>query len=511
MAPVISGSEVSGELHRDAVFGVGRYARMVGGGVRADRVGAVEIAEAAVEFGWTWAWADVADFAARVGWDSVSGSGGSAVEWQTGLGVAQPKAWVFGNADHVDGVIVTVADTDADDRDVGRSVAAAFHEVSVGLWSLWRRPTGSRVATKFGESWAFPNVVIGLTTSARSVDMWLISPAEQQRAADLEQRAESEFTESPSWQDYLHTVSTLIRTDPLAWTPLDMARVFTAVGLPCGGQDEHTDVWAAERGTELLTAVRTTDFERRFAYGDLRALHLRNTLPQQVIDTAFRSTLTACVQVLGTPSFVGGPPASATWRRPAVTITVSRDTDTRFGILDVQIEPTAARENETYYYCRWDDTWKPSERWRIRPEASTRRPDLRDMCYPHSPEATDWETFDDYLSTAFASLAADLPALAPYATSVVWVILAEGDEAFIAQGWFETTRARVETHEDGQIVFRDYPPGRSAAEQITAITTEALHAAADSPQQLRYYAFATPADQRLLDLHLGITATRDQG
>jgi len=132
------------------------------------------------------------------------------------------------------------------------------------------------------------------------------------------------------------------------------------------------------------------------------------------------------------------------------------------------------------------------------------------MLYPHSPQAADWQTLDDYLTTAFGSLGADLPALAPYATSVVWVIMAEPGEGFVAQGWFATTRSRVETHEDGQIVLRDYPPGRAAAEQITAITIEALHAAADSPQQLRYYAFAT-SDQRLLDLHLGITEIPDHG
>ena len=128
-------------------LGVGRYARTVGGGVRVDGAGAVEIAEAAAEFAWTWGWRDIVDFAAQRGWERVSETGGSALELLTGIGVAQPTAQAFGDADRVDGVIITVADTDDVERDARPSLAAAFHEVSAGLWSRWRDPTGTRVAT----------------------------------------------------------------------------------------------------------------------------------------------------------------------------------------------------------------------------------------------------------------------------------------------------------------------------------------------------------------------------
>ncbi|AFU02951.1 hypothetical protein AW168_33215 [Nocardia brasiliensis] len=64
------------------------------------------------------------------------------------------------------------------------------------------------------------------------------------------------------------------------------------------------------------------------------------------------------------------------------------------------------------------------------------------------------------------------------------------------QGWFSPTRARVETIENGPLVLRDYPPGRTSGQQIAE---NALHATGNSPEQLRYYAFTTDQPRQLWD------------
>ncbi|WP_433725916.1 hypothetical protein ACQP0C_31695 [Nocardia sp. CA-129566] len=134
----------------------------------------------------------------------------------------------------------------------------------------------------------------------------------------------------------------------------------------------------------------------------------------------------------------------------------------------------------------------------------------RRMWFPSDPKATDWESFDRNVQRLFASLAADLPMLHPHATGIVWVIVPADEQGFVAQGWFEATRSRVETIEGGEIVFRDFPPGVAAAEEINAITRAAVRVAAETPNGLRYYAFGTAKPQRLMDVRLGLADSVDR-
>ncbi|MFE3955850.1 DUF6301 family protein [Nocardia sp. NPDC059091] len=137
-----------------------------------DRAGAAEIAEAAKRFDWTWTRANVERFVADVGWGEPEDSAAEAVwlESVTGVLVNQPRAHVFGTDGRVDSVVVTVADMV---DEVGPMVAAAFHQVLMGVWTRWNAwnpPTERTVLAEFGASRDFSNVVVGVRMGKPHVD-----------------------------------------------------------------------------------------------------------------------------------------------------------------------------------------------------------------------------------------------------------------------------------------------------------------------------------------------------
>ncbi|WP_225726935.1 MULTISPECIES: DUF6301 family protein [unclassified Nocardia] len=476
--------------------------------VRVDRSGAVEIAKAAMEFDWTWTRSDLADFIVRVGWSDPlpSNSTASAFESWTGLDVESPLARFSGDDQRIDHIVVTVADTgEGDGRDVGPDLAVALQQVSTGLWSLWGEPTGVRVSDESGFSWTFPNLVVGLTLGARSVDLWLICPAAQERIIEYERHAVTTFAASTSWQTCAAAIAVLAQADPGTWSADDVDDVFTELGWT-GTRADEFGVRTAESGAISVDATPSTPYQRRFGFGDFRNLRLRNRLPQKMIDIAYTAALEICIRLLGTPSLVGGPDAFTTWRRTANTLTLSRSQ----AWVMFEVRPTEATENEDASDCEWDDGWEPAQYWSVRPDVTIGRDDIDGMWHAPTPTVTEWDSFDSNLSRLFASIGADLPLLSRFTNTIVWVIMAEGITGFVAQGWFSARRNRVEVIEHGDIVFRDYPPGRAGTEQIAEITMAAVRTAADSPRQLRYYAFATKNPQHLWTFRLGITESPDE-
>ncbi|MFQ6397553.1 DUF6301 family protein [Nocardia sp. KC 131] len=459
----------------------------MGAAIWVDRQGVSEMAKAAREF--------------EEGWTRLGVEGLLAQVW--------PNARISGTDDRVDHIVIVVADArELDEGDCRPALAAALHEVSTELWRLWDEPSGVRVAAETGASWTFPKIVVGVTVGERSIDLWLINPAEQRRLADIEQRAVAEFITSKEWTTVVAAVAVLAQADPDTWSRTDMGRTFGVVGWTL--EEDESGTVRANSGAASLGALRSSEFQRRYGYGEFQSMWLMARLPAQVLDLAYTAALAECVQILGTPSFVGGPNAFATWRRSATTLMLSRSARLGTGLLEMDLLPTEAKENADYSNAKWDEDWEPLECWRIRPDDTTSRADIDGMWLASDPKATDWTSFDRNVQRLFSSLATDLPVLHPYATAIVWVIVPADEQGFVAQGWFEATRSRVETKEGGETVFRDFPPGVAAAEEIIAITQAAVRVAAEAPDGLRYYAFATAKPQCLMDFRLGLADSVDR-
>ncbi|WP_159080785.1 DUF6301 family protein [Nocardia suismassiliense] len=483
--------------------------------MRVDRTGAVEIAELASQFDWSWTQSDIPELITLMGWGQPkpSKSEVGVLDSSTGLDVDQPIVRFSGSDGRLDHIIVTVgtvsADPGVEDRDVRSDLAAAFHQVSIGLWGLWGAATGIKVSTKAGLCWTFPTLGVGLAVGATTIELWLIAPAEQRRVAELERGQAATFEASGTWIDYAAAISVLVQADPGAWSDADLNQVFAQLGWTVSAESGPSGTLRADAGQVSLSAARSTEYQRRRGYGDYASLRLRTILPSTVVDIAYAAALAACARSLGPPSFVSGPGAIVTWRRHDTTLMLSRDLSRGSGALVVELSPTAAMENEIAFYSEWSEDGVPGEYWRVRPDRTAERTDLEGMWFPGTRDADDWDTFNSNLGEVFISLGEDLRVLGPYAPSITWVITADGADGFIAQGWFSPTGSRVETLEGGEIVFRDYPPGRDGAEQILRITRAALRTAVDAPHSLRYYAFAQ-APQQLWDFRLGIAESRDE-
>ncbi|MFI6865888.1 DUF6301 family protein [Nocardia sp. NPDC050406] len=475
--------------------------------MRVDRDGAREIAEAAKLFDWTWTLSDVERFGAGFGWSEPARSETDGqFELATGLAVERPRARIVGTDGRIDRIVVTIADTLDAEADPGPAVAAAFHRLTLGVWQRWEPPTEWTVLAEFGNGWVFPNVVIGVVPQERSVELWLAAPAERERVSAREQHAITVFTSSEEWRRCAAAISSLAHADPGSWSRAEMEGVLAAIGWPPVTTSEP-EALRAKSDSSSLWVTRSDDDDRRYRFGEYRSVRLSHRVPENVLRIAYLTALDLCVRELGAPSFVGGPGALATWRRGPVTVTLSRRLAwLGSGSLELALRPTEATENEDYTWSEYDEQWEPAFRWRVRPDRDADRSDISGMYFPGAPRSRDWDDFEERLDDVFGSLGADLPVLFRFATTIVWVITQETDPGFVAQGWFSGTEARVEVRDasDGEIAFYDFPPGRAGAEQVVALVKAAVRAVVDTPERLRYYAFASSKPQQLWDLRLGL-------
>lgn len=483
--------------------------------MRVDRAGAVEIAEAAKKFEWTWTRENLERFAADLRWGELQDSESEEVwlESVTGVLVNRPRAQVFGSDGRVDYLVVTVADMTDDAAEPGPTVSAAFHHVLMGLWTPSGPPAERTVLARFGASWVLDDVVVGVRMGERSVELCLIAPAERNRVLGLQSEAIEEFTSSARWGAGAQTISQLAQADPGDWSRVAMECIVDAIGWERDLEAE-AEYGALRSESELgsLWIGRSSANDHGYGFGEYHSADLSLSFPEAVMRIAYLTALDLCVRELGEPSLVGGPHAFATWRRGPITLTLSRRTY-GWGSGEVQLEltPTQAAENEDYTYSKYDELWEPSYWWRVRPDRNADRSDVIGMYTPGEQLLTEWEQFDRRLESVFGSLGADLPYIFRFAATLVWVITSVSDTRFIAQGWFSADECHVETYEAGEIVFRDFPPGRSGAEGVTGIVKSAVREAVDSPEQLLHYAFVPSAPQQLWDFRLGLARdTREE-
>lgn len=257
----------------------------------------------------------------------------------------------------------------------------------------------------------------------------------------------------------------------------------------------------ADRDGWCWMASGCAQWEREY-FGEFKKLTVKRRVAASRVAASttgeeYRQLLAAAVEVLGPPGIVGGPDAVARWRRPDVTMTVSRRIFCGKGEVKLSIVPTEPTEDNEYLMARGDPTYEPSEHWYVRPVPGSANDKALNgmMFYPH-PSVADWAELRERLRTLFGSLAADLPVLRPYVSDIVWV-LAHLNGDWLAQGWFNPDEVHLELAPSGTKL--DLPPGLDNGVQVAEATVEALRTAAGSPSELRYEAFATGRQIAYLD------------
>lgn len=457
-----------------------------------DRVWAVETAEKAREFDWDWTRAGVDRFLESV--DAV--------------------ARVSGTDERIDYAVITIADTpgvaEANTRQLN---AHALHLVGTGLRTLLGDRHGTRVGAVAGTRWSFPKVVIGVSSNGRAVELWLMNPVEHERIAALERQEITDLMSAPAWTAFIDAIPVLANADPGAWSRSDVVRMIAVAGWPVEVVEQGMPAaLAAEFGAASLNAMSTMNHQLCHGYGEFQFLWLRHRVSEETSGPVYAAALEVCAQVLGTPSFVGGPRTFATWRRADTTVTLSRQLWEGSGCVQLELVPTRAREHEERARAAANSGWVASESWRARPESDSGDADLDGLWRAPTRRALEWDLFDRFADDLFTSLGADLLLLRPYVCMVAWVIVAGEPASLVAQGWFDAREYLVETWEGGEKVYREYVPGRAGGWQIAEVVGRVARAVVDSPERLRYWAWAFDHDgnDRLWDFRLGITYSPDQ-
>ncbi|MFE6919668.1 DUF6301 family protein [Nocardia sp. NPDC057663] len=503
---------------------------------------AVGIARAAAEFEWTWTADDIGRFARRVGW-TVSAPAADPdrsptyVECRTFLQVNEPEAtFAIGAEGGVD--VAWLGVTDVRPARQGPVPAVVFEEFVDRFRSVFGEPSSRSDNPGYTPAvdWGLPTVVITLTRDD-AVYLRLAKPRDPEPVS-TENRVDELLTgltdRARAGAEFADRIAIVLAADfgrgfgPIrvpgpgperqprpekrwepgadvvgSWSRTEILRLCHDLGwtLEANTYDEHAD------GPHLLSLLvsKVSDYQKRFGYGEYVALHLNQYLPDNAVDDAFRLALRECVRLLGTPHLVGGPDAFAKWRYTDTTIELSRD----FGLLGavmLSVRPSHAyewEEGRDQEYGEYGEDWV-GKLWQLQPDVDLTYALGGSMYYPEPP-AEDWEELGWNLEQVFASLAADLPVLDPFATEVGWAIKRTRGAEAIARGWFAPQGGMLEVARDGVWEQQLYPSGAEAGRAIAAATIAAIRAGgAKSPRELTVTAQATRPPQRLNDIRFGI-------
>ncbi|MEU0539158.1 DUF6301 family protein [Nocardia sp. NPDC005978] len=193
--------------------------------VRVDVPGAVEIVRAAVGFGWRWGAPDIRRFARVAGWsgpETVGTMRQGALFARTGLDVWADSAMFWGSVRGLAYVRVTVSDCPGPGGD---GPAAALARLRTRFVELWGEPAEQGAGAEEGVAWVFPNVVVGLTTSADCVDLLLVNPVEQRYWMDRRHEGARRRAALGGWGRLTADLAVLVDT-----LPADAHVVLSAAG-----------------------------------------------------------------------------------------------------------------------------------------------------------------------------------------------------------------------------------------------------------------------------------------
>ncbi|WP_426513290.1 TY-Chap domain-containing protein [Dactylosporangium sp. McL0621] len=298
---------------------------------------------------------------------------------------------------------------------------------------------------------------------------------------------------APRWQQWCEILAgglgdwSAAALDRLAaaqdWQPQDRAHTFTAAG-----------------GESVSGHTRDAG---HYGHGEISSLTVTLPAANTGVVMDFRHALAGAVAALGHPPLVGdtGDRPFARWRGTGTTVTLAAHLSPRGDRLQLEVEPTEARENLIHNRQKWmmtPDEWSPDELWTTQPDVEDPSAKALDgmLFYRHSPSATLDETLDE-LRSLFRSWSHALPLLHPYASSARWWLRRPGGD-MIAEGAFTPRRMTAKfgwSDQYGTPVSTG--PGAGAADALVERVRQALsQAQITAPDQLRAAAWSgTPAER----------------
>ncbi|MBL1073130.1 hypothetical protein JK358_01845 [Nocardia sp. 2] len=186
--------------------------------VRVDIAGAVRIVKTAARFGWRWDSEDVRGFARQLGWAAPQPVGTmrrGALFSRTGLGVWWDSAMFWGTGDGLGHVRVTISDCLAP-GEFGSAplLDGALAKVAARFTELWGEPESGGAGPESGPAWVFPSVVAGLALGPTTVDLLLVSPAEQAYWRGRKYDAARARTDAGPWGRFTEDLADFLETLP---------------------------------------------------------------------------------------------------------------------------------------------------------------------------------------------------------------------------------------------------------------------------------------------------------
>ncbi|MEV6770052.1 DUF6301 family protein [Nocardia sp. NPDC051030] len=182
--------------------------------LRVDLAGAIELAGVATGFDWTWDIADIQKFADAAGWSGLEpgtdmGQGG----WfaSTGLDVWQGSAMFWCGDERLAYVRVALSSPAYEhDPETPDTVRAAFDTAVAEFHRVWGDPVQATAGPEQGPCWAFPNLFAGVVVGPQTVDLMLISPAEQQYWTEKNARRTAWNTELSAWELFTDSLAAFL-------------------------------------------------------------------------------------------------------------------------------------------------------------------------------------------------------------------------------------------------------------------------------------------------------------
>lgn len=500
---------------------------------RVDVSGAMAIADAAAQFEWTWGTADAARFAEQVGWTApVSGYPGYDLTMRISpedehVAVARPDPVT----DVLDCVLVDVSRYG---KNPNRSALLdAFDAFDAALRSAFGAPT-ELTPDALHPRWELPRVTLGLSFSSGGLLLRLDRPIEREPAS-RHSTFERQTLGRTDWSPFLAAMPLLLEADPGDWSHAAVTRVVETAGWPVearilsqhrGSRRNQAIVEAESESDRTLISLRAEGTlhlpdARRFGFGDFGRLVLTQHLHSSAGEASYPAALTECVRLLGIPTLVGGPGPWATWRGPKVTATLSREFIMGHPHLTLATTPTEPHDVRLHWeqeqqqerrqqYGDSHHDWDPEYSWSVAPsDADGESPESAAEARFPATKARTWARLDELLYPLFASLAADMPVLQPFANTVVWMIGRRKDpRSRIVQGWFGPAGCGVEVlDEAGEWQVTEFESTAESGMRIARATSAALRASGvKRPRKLRCEAWSLLAPQELRAFETGLVS-----
>jgi hypothetical protein len=449
--------------------------------LRVDLAGAVAVVEAAASFDWTWHVSDIERFCDHLGWDEPTPSRhDDTLMWARADLDAEDAVATFRLRGHrLDTVTLPVGDEGCG---LGESGATAFDEVTAALREAFGDPTGDRISARYGPSWTFEDLVVGVAHGA-AIELMLVDPLDQAHWGTGDRRVVGSATR------FAEMVPELVRADFGTWSleEVESSLPSMASGLSLRIEKEDQDV---------------------------HKISVIDSMDEWPGDDVYRAVFDACQSSLGVPDLIGGGyELFAVWTGDDTTMRVShyRRWDRTITVA-VELSPTEVTQNRVAdLAANWldyldDDCPAYDERWHLRPDVDTPlRPDIGLLTEPQW-QAENWEELSRNVTKLFDSLVDGLRFHHEYVGEIGWAIGAYDE--LVVHGWFGAYTCAVHTVEDGEVRIRTRLLERDTVKLVTETTMAALQDRTASPRDLWCEAWTPGQPEKLVAVRFGLDGDR---